>query len=127
VQALHGLVSNAEWTGVLLSTLLEETGIDPKAKWLLAEGADAGALHRSAPVKDRNSYGHVRRVRSPKALRARSIALRSASGLMKKNPRLTAQKNDAPNSVQIHLPIGKVDLIPINPAVMEPPRNRQVR
>jgi sulfane dehydrogenase subunit SoxC len=43
VQALHGLVSNAEWTGVLLSTLLEETGIDPKAKWLLAEGADAGA------------------------------------------------------------------------------------
>ena len=30
-QALHGLVSNAEWTGVPLSTLLEETGIDPKA------------------------------------------------------------------------------------------------
>jgi sulfane dehydrogenase subunit SoxC len=51
VQALHGLVSNAEWTGVLLSTLLEETGIDPKAKWLLAEGADAGALHRSVPLK----------------------------------------------------------------------------
>ena len=39
-QALHGLVSNAEWTGVLLSTLLEETGIDPKATWLLAEGAE---------------------------------------------------------------------------------------
>src|SRR5215218_4689036 len=50
-QALHGLVSNAEWTGVLLSTLLEETGIDPKAKWLLAEGADSLALHRSVPVK----------------------------------------------------------------------------
>src|SRR5882757_11118117 len=33
LQHLHGLVSNAEWTGVLLSTLLEETGIDPKAKW----------------------------------------------------------------------------------------------
>ena len=29
VQALHGLVSNAEWTGVKLSTLLEESGIDP--------------------------------------------------------------------------------------------------
>ena len=41
-QALHGLVSNAEWTGVLLSTLLEETGIDPKANWLLAEGATTG-------------------------------------------------------------------------------------
>jgi sulfane dehydrogenase subunit SoxC len=50
-QALHGLVSNSEWTGVMLSTLLEETGIDPKAKWLLAEGADSLALHRSTPVK----------------------------------------------------------------------------
>jgi sulfane dehydrogenase subunit SoxC len=50
-QALHGLVSNAEWTGVLLSTLLEETGIDPKATWLLAEGADSPALHRSVPIK----------------------------------------------------------------------------
>jgi sulfane dehydrogenase subunit SoxC len=50
-QALHGLVSNAEWTGVLLSTLLEETGIDPKATWLLAEGADAPSLHRSVPIK----------------------------------------------------------------------------
>jgi sulfane dehydrogenase subunit SoxC len=50
-QALHGLVSNSEWTGVLLSTLLEETGIDPKAKWFLAEGADSLALHRSIPVK----------------------------------------------------------------------------
>jgi sulfane dehydrogenase subunit SoxC len=50
-QALHGLVSNAEWTGVLLSTLLEETGIDPKAKWLLAEGADSPSLHRSVPIK----------------------------------------------------------------------------
>ena len=55
VQALHGLVSNAEWTGVLLSTLLEETGIDPKAKWLLAEGADAGALDRS--VSERSPHG----------------------------------------------------------------------
>jgi Oxidoreductase molybdopterin binding domain len=29
----------------------EETGIDPKAKWLLAEGADSLALHRSVPIK----------------------------------------------------------------------------
>ena len=50
-QALHGLVSNAEWTGVPLSTLLEETGIDLKATWLLAEGADAPSLHRSVPIK----------------------------------------------------------------------------
>src|SRR6266700_3452673 len=51
VQALHGLVSNAEWTGVPLSTLLEETGIDPKAIWIIAEGADSLALSRSLPVK----------------------------------------------------------------------------
>jgi sulfane dehydrogenase subunit SoxC len=50
VQALHGLVSCAEWTGVMLSTLLEETGIDPKAKWIIAEGADAPHLSRSVPV-----------------------------------------------------------------------------
>jgi sulfane dehydrogenase subunit SoxC len=51
LQALHGLSSCAEWTGVLLSTLLEETGVDPKAKWFLAEGADSSALTRSIPLK----------------------------------------------------------------------------
>src|SRR6516164_1197337 len=50
IQALHGLVSCAEWTGVRLSTLLEETGIDPKAKWFIAEGADSPRLSRSMPV-----------------------------------------------------------------------------
>ena len=39
VQALHGLVSCAKWTGVRLSTLLDEAGVDPTAKWILAEGA----------------------------------------------------------------------------------------
>jgi sulfane dehydrogenase subunit SoxC len=48
---LHGLVSNSEWTGVPLSTLLDEAGIDPKAKWLVAEGADGQMLDRSVPVK----------------------------------------------------------------------------
>jgi sulfane dehydrogenase subunit SoxC len=50
VQALHGLVSCAEWTGVKLSTLLEETGIDPKAKWFIGEGADAAHVMRSVPL-----------------------------------------------------------------------------
>ena len=49
-QALHGLVSNSEWTGVLLSTLLDEVGVDPKAKWFLAE-APMLRPHRSVPVK----------------------------------------------------------------------------
>jgi sulfane dehydrogenase subunit SoxC len=51
VQMLHGLVSNSEWTGVPLSVLLDEAGIDPNAKWLVAEGADSHFLDRSVPVK----------------------------------------------------------------------------
>src|SRR5262252_889890 len=50
-QAIHGLVSNSEWTGVPLSVLLDEAGIDPSAKWLIAEGADAQFLDRSVPIK----------------------------------------------------------------------------
>src|SRR2546425_1109619 len=50
VQALHGLVSCAEWTGIPLSSLIEEAGIDPKAKWVIAEGADAPHLSRSVPL-----------------------------------------------------------------------------
>jgi sulfane dehydrogenase subunit SoxC len=50
VQAIHGLVSCAEWTGVRLSVLLQEAGVDPKAKWILAEGADAAGMSRSIPL-----------------------------------------------------------------------------
>ena len=50
VQAIHGLLSCSEWTGVRLSTLLDETGIDPKAKWLIAEGADGPSMNRSIPI-----------------------------------------------------------------------------
>ncbi len=50
VQRLHGQVSCAEWTGVKLAVLLEEAGVDPKGKWILAEGADAAAMSRSAPL-----------------------------------------------------------------------------
>ena len=50
MQALHGLSSCAEWTGVPLSLLLDECGIDPRAKWFIAEGADAPHLMRSVPL-----------------------------------------------------------------------------
>jgi sulfane dehydrogenase subunit SoxC len=43
-------VSCAEWTGVKLSTLLDEAGIEPTAKWILAEGADAAGMSRSVPL-----------------------------------------------------------------------------
>src|SRR5260370_36615609 len=51
VQALHGLVSGAEWTGVKLSTLFEEVGIDAQAEWFVAESADSVSMHRSIPVR----------------------------------------------------------------------------
>jgi len=50
-QGLHGLCSCAEWTGVPLATLFDEAGVDPKAKWFIAEGADSLALSRSVPIK----------------------------------------------------------------------------
>jgi sulfane dehydrogenase subunit SoxC len=48
--ALHGLLSCAEWTGVPLSTLLDECGVQPGAAWVIAEGADASGLSRSVPL-----------------------------------------------------------------------------
>jgi sulfane dehydrogenase subunit SoxC len=50
VQPIHGLLSYAEWTGVRLATLLEEAGVDPRAEWILAEGADAAGMSRSVPL-----------------------------------------------------------------------------
>src|SRR5213075_1580690 len=51
VQQTHGLLSGALWTGVPVSTLLEEAGIDPRGKWALLEGADASAHTRSVPME----------------------------------------------------------------------------
>src|ERR1700733_10214913 len=50
VQALHGLASCAQWTGVPLATLLDEAGVEPGAKWIIAEGADSAHLSRSVPL-----------------------------------------------------------------------------
>jgi sulfane dehydrogenase subunit SoxC len=50
VQAIHGLLSCSDWTGVKLSTLLDEAGIDPRATWMLAEGADGAGMSRSVPL-----------------------------------------------------------------------------
>ena len=48
---LAGLTSTSEWTGVPLATLLKEAGVQPSAKWLLAEGTDAAVLTRSVPIE----------------------------------------------------------------------------
>jgi len=47
---IHGLLSCSDWTGVPLAILLEEAGVKPEGKWLLAEGADAAAMSRSVPM-----------------------------------------------------------------------------
>ena len=50
VQETHGLLSCCEWTGVRLSTLLDQCRVKPEAKWVLAEGADSAAMTRSIPI-----------------------------------------------------------------------------
>jgi sulfane dehydrogenase subunit SoxC len=50
VQLSHGLVSCSEWSGVLLSTLLRESGLKGSARWIVAEGADAARHSRSIPL-----------------------------------------------------------------------------
>lgn len=51
VRLSHGLASCSEWTGVPLRTLLEEVGVKPEAKWLLAEGDDACRMQRSVTIE----------------------------------------------------------------------------
>ena len=50
VQGTHGLTSTSEWTGVPLSTILEEVGVEDGAAWILAEGSDAAVMTRSVPI-----------------------------------------------------------------------------
>jgi len=50
IAALHGLIGCSEWTGVRLSMLLDEAGVDPSARWVVAEGADAASMSRSIPL-----------------------------------------------------------------------------
>jgi sulfane dehydrogenase subunit SoxC len=48
---IHGLISSSEWGGVPLSILLEEAGVKPEGKWVVADGADAAVLNRSVPLR----------------------------------------------------------------------------
>lgn len=50
VQGTHGLTSCSEWTGVPLSLLLREAGVQKGATWIVAEGADASGNERSIPM-----------------------------------------------------------------------------
>jgi len=50
VQETHGLTSNAEWTGVPLSLLLKEVGVQKDAAWIVAEGAEEVKGASSIPL-----------------------------------------------------------------------------
>ena len=50
ITVTHGMIGCSEWTGVKLSTLLDEAGVEPSARWLIAEGADSAAMSRSIPL-----------------------------------------------------------------------------
>ena len=50
LQFTHGMIGCAEWTGVPLSTLLDEVGLKKEAKWVMVEGADGARMNRSLPL-----------------------------------------------------------------------------
>ena len=50
VQETHGLTSCAEWTGVSLSLLLKEAGVQKAASWIVAEGAEEVKGASSLPL-----------------------------------------------------------------------------
>jgi sulfane dehydrogenase subunit SoxC len=51
VQETHGLTSCSEWTGVPLSLLLRQAGVQKGASWLVAEGADPVKHTKSIPLE----------------------------------------------------------------------------
>jgi sulfane dehydrogenase subunit SoxC len=50
VQFIHGMTSCSEWSGVLLSVLLNEAGVKKEASWLVSEGGDAGKFTHTLPL-----------------------------------------------------------------------------
>lgn len=50
LQFTHGMIGCAVWTGVRLSTLLDEVGLQPGARWVLATGSDGAHMNRSLPM-----------------------------------------------------------------------------
>ncbi|HEY5644512.1 MAG TPA: sulfite dehydrogenase [Pseudomonadales bacterium] len=48
--AIHGLISASEWGGVPVAVLLDEAGVKPEGKWIVADGADSAVMARSIPL-----------------------------------------------------------------------------
>ncbi|MEP6733680.1 MAG: sulfite dehydrogenase [bacterium] len=69
-QDVDGMTSNSEWTGVLVSTLLREAGVNSSAKWVLAEGGDAAVLSRSIPMEKMQDDALIAYAQNGEAVRA---------------------------------------------------------
>lgn len=51
VQQSHGLLSCAQWTGIPMSWIMDEAGIQPEGKWVVFEGGDGSGHLRSIPLE----------------------------------------------------------------------------
>lgn len=51
LQFMKGMMSCAEWTGVMLKTVLEDIGLEDDAVWMLSEGSDNAGNPRTIPVE----------------------------------------------------------------------------
>jgi sulfane dehydrogenase subunit SoxC len=68
-QEVCGMTSSSEWTGLRLSVLFREVGMQPRATWFLAEGQDAALLSRSIPVEKAMDDGMIVYAQNGEALR----------------------------------------------------------
>ena len=50
VQISHGKTACSEWTGVPLSLLLKEAGVQDRASWIVSEGVEPGKMTKSLPL-----------------------------------------------------------------------------
>src|SRR5882757_3825902 len=50
VQFIHGMASCSEWSGVPLSVLLSEAGVQKGGTWLVSEGGDQGKFSHTLPM-----------------------------------------------------------------------------
>ena len=92
VQQTHGLLSCAQWTGIPVSWLLDEAGLDPGAKWLAFEGADGSGTHAQPAAQEgaRRLPDRLRAERRDVARRARLPAAPAGAGLGRKRKRQMA-------------------------------------
>jgi sulfane dehydrogenase subunit SoxC len=68
-QTLCGLTSTSDWTGVPVSTLMREVGVQSAATWVLAEGEDAAVLSRSIPIEKMQDDAFIAYGQNGEALR----------------------------------------------------------